>query len=70
MVEATPPTLAARNAFAVLLLVLMPLFVYQALAPIEDDRIIETLFYLAVGVYFLSWYYYRHRIGTDRADPE
>lgn len=63
--EATPPTLAARNAFGVLLLVLMPLFVYQAVQPIEDDRIIELLFYLAVGVYFVSWYYYKRKLGGD-----
>ena len=64
MVEATPPTLAARNAVAVLLIVLLPLFTYPAVEPIEDDRIIELLFYLAVGVYFLSWYYYRRTLGA------
>ena len=63
MGEATPPTLAARNAFAVLLLVLMPLFVYQAIEPIEDDFFIELLFYLAVGVYFVSWYYYKRTLS-------
>lgn len=65
MAEATPPTLAARNAYAVLLVVLMMLFIYQAVSVIESDLVIEVLFYLAAGVYVLSLYYYRR--GQD--DP-
>jgi Ca2+/Na+ antiporter len=68
MVEATPPTLAARNAYAVLLVVLMVLFVYQAVTVIESDLVIEVLFYLAAGVYIVSLYYYRR--GQDDTDAE
>ncbi|ERH10908.1 MAG: hypothetical protein J07HX64_02687 [halophilic archaeon J07HX64] len=76
MAEATPPTLAARNAYAVLLVVLMMLFIYQAVSVIESDLVIEVLFYLAAGVYVLSLYYYRrgqNDPGTedaDRAEPD
>jgi len=68
MSEATPPTLAARNAYAVLLVVLMVLFVYQAVTVIESDLVIELLFYLAAGVYVVSLYYYRR--GRDDTDTE
>lgn len=64
MVEATPPTLAARNAFAVLLVVLMMLFTYQAVAVIENDIVIEVLFYLGASVYLVSWYYYNRKSDT------
>jgi len=67
MVEATPPTLAARNAFAVLLVVLMVLFTYQAVAVIENDVVIEVLFYLAASVYLVSWYYYTRKRGSRPA---
>lgn len=65
--SASPPTRAARNAFAVLLLLLLPLFMYQAVESIESDLVIEGLFYAAVGVYFASWYYYEHI--ENRSDP-
>jgi Ca2+/Na+ antiporter len=68
MAEATPPTLAARNAYAVLLVVLMMLFVYQAVTVIESDLVIEVLFYLAAGVYVVSLYYYRR--GQKNTDGE
>jgi Ca2+/Na+ antiporter len=68
MSDATPPTLAARNAYAVLLVVLMILFVYQAITVIESDLVIEVLFYLAAGVYIVSLYYYRR--GQDNTDAE
>jgi hypothetical protein len=67
MVEATPPTLAARNAYAVLLVTLMVLFVYQSVAVIENDIVIEVLFYTAASVYLVSWYYYRR--GSDEGTP-
>ena len=72
IMSASPPTRAARNAFAVLLLLLLPLFMYQAVEPIESDLVIEGLFYAAVGVYFASWYYYT-RLGGPSApagEPE
>jgi len=72
MVEATPPTLAARNAYAVLLVVLMVLFVYQSVETVESDLVIEVLFYLAASVYLVSWYYYRRNESDDgeAADSE
>jgi len=70
MAEATPPTLAARNAFGVLLIVLMLLFVYQAVAVIESDLVIEFLFYLAASVYLVSLYYYRRGDNSDTDDIE
>jgi hypothetical protein len=54
MAEATPPTLAARNAYALLLVVLMVFFVSQAGGVIERDVVIEILFYLAASSYLVS----------------
>lgn len=71
MAEATPPTRAARNAYAVLLVVLMVLFVSQAGGVIERDIVIEVLFYLAASSYLVSWYYYNWKgDDTQQADSE
>ena len=58
MAEATPPTLAARNAYALVLVVLMVIFVSQAGGVIDPNVYIEVLFYLAASSYLVSWYYY------------
>jgi hypothetical protein len=72
MVEATPPTLAARNAYALVLVVLMVVFVSQAGGVIEPNVYIEVLFYLAASSYLVSWYYYNWRQDNespDQAEP-
>jgi hypothetical protein len=44
MADATPPTLAARNAYALVLVVLMMIFVSQAGGVIDRNVYIEVLF--------------------------
>ena len=73
MAEATPPTLAARNAYALVLVVLMLIFVSQAGGVIDRNVYIEVLFYLAASSYLVSWYYYNWKQddeSPDQADPE
>lgn len=70
MVEADPPMRAARNAFFVLIIVLLAVSIYE-FAFVEDSGLtVPALWTLGAGLYYVSLFYYRRNDAeaTDEAE--
>lgn len=61
MVEADPPMRAARNAFFVLIIVLLLVSIYEFVYVDDSGLTVPALWTLAAGLYYVSLVYYRRQ---------